>query len=76
MAIRPPITFNGDVDKYVQYITMFCITFDNVIKDSSSLYNLLTHHVTGPAKQTIVPSIYSAAKVNRYEEAMSILKER
>ena len=46
----PAMTFNGDVDKYVQFITMFRTTFDNVIKDSSSLYNLLTHHVTEASK--------------------------
>ena len=51
---RPAMTFNGDVSKYVQFISMFRTTFNNVIKDSSSLYNLLTQHVTELAKQAIV----------------------
>ena len=76
MASQPSMTFNGEVEKYVQFITMFRTTFDNVIKDPSSLYNLLTCHVLGPAKQAIVPCVYSGADVNRYEEAMSILRER
>ena len=50
------MTFNGDVEKYVQFITMFRTTFDNVIKDSSSLYNLLTCHMAGSAKQAIFPA--------------------
>ena len=76
LANRPAMTFNGDLDKYVQFVTMFRTTFDNVIKDSSALYNLLTRHVTGPAKQAIVPCVYSTEGVNRYEAAMSILKVR
>ena len=70
------MTFNGDLDKYVQFVTMFRTTFDDVVKDSSALYNLLTRHVTGPAKQAIVPCVYSDAGVNRYEKAMKILKVR
>ena len=69
------MTFNGDVDNYVQFITMFQATPDNVIKDSSSLYNLLTRHVMGPAKQASVPCVYSVAEVNRYKEAMTIMKK-
>ena len=62
LANRPAMTVNGDVDKHVHFITMFRTTFDNVIKDSNSLYNLLTRHVTGPAKQAIVLCVYSAAE--------------
>ena len=57
------MTFNRDLDKYVQFVTMFRTTFDNVIKDPSALYNLLTHHVTGPAKQAIVLCVISAVEV-------------
>ena len=60
------MTFNGHVDKYIQFVTMFRTTFDNVIKDPNALYNLLTRHVTGPANQAIVPCVYSAEEVNRY----------
>ena len=55
---------------------MFRTTFDDVVKDFSALYNLLTRHVTGPAKQAIVPCVYSAIEVNRYEEAVKILEAR
>ena len=53
---------------------MFRTTFDKVIVDSSSLYNLLTKHVAGPAKEAIVPCVYSKNGVNRYEEAIMILR--
>ena len=74
MASRLSMVFNGEVEKYVQFVTMFRTTFDNVINDPSSLYNLLTKHVTGPAKAAIVPCVYSGDGVNHYEEAMTILK--
>ena len=68
--------FNGNVEKYVKFVTMFRTTFDNVINDPSSLYNLLTKHVAEPAKAAIVPCVYSGDGVNRYEEAMAILRNR
>ena len=40
------------------------------------MYNLLTKHVTGPAKEATVPCVYSGNEVNRYEEAMTILRNR
>ena len=70
------MTSNGNLDKYVQFVTLFRTTFDNVVKDSSPLYNLLSCHVTGPAKQAIVPCVYSAPEIDRYDEAMGILKAR
>ena len=70
------MVFNREVEKYIQFLTMFRTTFDNVINDPSSLYNLLTKHVAGPAKAAIVPCIYSGDGVNRYEEAMTILRNR
>ena len=75
LASRPAMTFNDEVERYVQFITMLRTTLDNVIKDSSLLYNLLTRLVTGPAKQAIVPCVYSGSGINRYEEAMETLKE-
>ena len=76
MASRPAMIFHGEVERYVQFITMFRTTFDEVIVDPNSLYNLLTKHVAGPAKEAIVLCIYSDSGVNRYEEAMSILRNR
>ena len=73
---KPSMTFNGDLDKYVQFVTMFRSTFDKTIKDSSALYNLLSLHITGPTKQAIAPHVFSDPKVDRYEEAMEILKMR
>ena len=70
---RPSIIFNGDLYKCVQFVTMFRSTFENVVKDSSALYNLLSRHVTGPTKQAIVPCVYSDLQVDRYEGAMEIL---
>ena len=55
---------------------MFRTTFDDVIKDSGSLYNLLIRHATGPAEQAIEPCVYSGAGIDRYKEAMKIQKER
>ena len=73
---RPTMTFNGDLDKYGQFVTMFRSTFDNIVNNSSALFNLLSRHVTGPAKQAIVLCVYSDPKVDRYDEAMGILKMR
>ena len=47
---RPTMTFNGDLDRYVQFVTMFRTTFDGVVKNSSAICNLLSLHVTGPSK--------------------------
>ena len=55
-------------------LTIFRTTFDNVIVDPSSLYNLLTKHIAGPAEEAIVPYVYSGNEVNHYEEAMTILQ--
>ena len=74
MASRPAMVFHGEIERYVQFVTMFRTTFDEVIADSSSPYNLLTKHVAGPAKEAIVPCVYSENGVNRYEEAMTILR--
>ena len=76
MASRPSMVFNGEVEKYIQFVTMFQTTFDSVINDSGSLYNLLTKHAAGPAKAAIVPCIYCDDRTNHYEEAMTILKNR
>ena len=66
MASRPSMVFNGEVEKYVQFVTMLRPTFDNVINDPSCLYNLLNKHVTGPTKKAIVPCVYSGDGVNRF----------
>ena len=76
MASRPAMIFHGEVERYVQFVTMFRTTFDKVIADSSSLYNLLTKHVAGSAKEAIVPCVYSENGTNRYEEAMTIVRTR
>ena len=68
--------FHGEIEHYMQFVTMFRSTFDEVIADSSLLYNLFTKHVRGLAKEAIVPCVYSAKEVNRYEEAMEILRNR
>ena len=65
MASRPSMVFNGEVEKYVQFVTMFRTTFDSVINNSGSLFSLLTRHVAGPAKAAIVPCIYNGDGTNR-----------
>ena len=66
--------FHGEIERYVQFVTMFRTTFDKVIADPSSLYKLLTKHVAGPTKKAIVLCVYSENGTNRYEEAMMILR--
>ena len=68
--------FEGELHKYVQFITMFKNSFDETINDSVTLYKILMRHVKGSAKTAIEPCIFSASSTNRYEEAMAILKER
>ena len=43
------MVFNGDLNKYVQFVTMFRNNFDKTIGDSSALFKLVgsTHHVSG-----------------------------
>ena len=76
MASWPEMVFHGEIERYVQFVTMFRTTFDEVIADSGSLYNLITKHVAGLAKEVIVPCVYSENGVNRYEKAMTILWNR
>ena len=76
MASQPSMVFRSEVKRYMQFVTMFRMTFDKVIADPGSLVNLLTKHVAGPAKEAIMPCVYSENGVNRYEEAMTILRER
>ena len=76
MASRPAMIFHGEVERYVQFVTMFRTTFNNVIADSGPLYNLLTKHVAEPAKEVIIPCVNSESGVNGYEEAMEILWKR
>ena len=75
MASQPAMVFRGEVERYVHFVTMFRTTFDKVIADPGSLFNLLIKHVAGPAKDAIMPCVYCESGANRYEEAMSILRE-
>ena len=68
--------FGGELNKYVQFVTMFRNTFDDTIKDSSALYDLLVRHVVGQAKKAIETCIFRDPSINRYKEAMSILASR
>ena len=54
---------------------MFRTTFNNVIADSGSLFYLLTKHVAGPAKEAIMPYVYSENRTNGYKEAKNILRD-
>ena len=72
----PMMIFGGELHKYVQFVTMFKNSFDETINDSVALYEILMRHVKGPAKAAIEPCIFSTSSTNRYEEAMTILKER
>ena len=47
----PTMKFGGELNKYVQFVTMFRNTFDKTIKDSSALYALLVRHAYGQAKK-------------------------
>ena len=58
MASEPAMVFRGEVERYVHFVTMFQTTFDKVIADSGSLFNLLIKHVAGPAKDAIMPCVY------------------
>ena len=53
---------------------MFHNSFDKTIKDPVALYEILMRHVKGPAKRAIDSCIISYPSVNRYEEAMKILR--
>ena len=55
---------------------MFRNSFDETINDPVALYKILMRHVKGSAKKAIEPCNFSVSSVNRYEEAMSILKKR
>ena len=68
--------FDGELHKYVQFVTMFRNSFDNTINDSVALYEILLQHLKGPAKAAVEPCIFSAPSTNRYDEAMAILKVR
>ena len=72
----PSMYFAGELYKYVQFVTMFRGSFDKTINDPVALYEILLRHTTGAAKSAIEPCIFSAPNINRYEEAMSILKYR
>ena len=72
----PTMIFGGELHKYVQFITMFRNSFDESINDPVALYEILMRHVKGPAKKAIELCNFSASSVNRYEEAMLILKKR
>ena len=72
----PSMIFQGELYKYVQFVTMFRGTFDKTIADPVSLFEILLRHTKGPAKAAIESCIFSPPEVNRYEEAMSILKSR
>ena len=72
----PKMKFNSDLNKYVQFVTMFSNNFDKTICDSSALYNLLERLVTGQAKEAIKPCIFSNPSRNSYEQAMKMLAKR
>ena len=55
---------------------MFQNPFDKTINDPIALYEILMRHVKGPAKRAIESCIFSDRSVDRYEEAMQILKTR
>ena len=63
---RPTMTFNGDLHKYVQLVTMFQTMFDNIAKDSSALYNLLSRHVTGPIPDLLISDMFSFFQNSKY----------
>ena len=68
--------FGGKLHRHVQFVTMFRNSFDKTINDPVALFEILLRHVKGPAKAAIESCIFSASSINRYEEAMTILKER
>ena len=55
----PIMKFGGELNKYIQFITMFQNSFHNTIKDSVALYEILMRHVYGPAKKAIESCILS-----------------
>ena len=63
LANSPTLQFGGEHSKYVQFITMFCNSFDNTIKDPVALYEILMRHVKGPAKRAIESCILSDPSV-------------
>ena len=71
----PTMFFGGELHKYVQFVTMFRNSFDKTINDSVALYKILLRHDKGPAKAAIESCIFSVSSTDRYEEAMTILKE-
>ena len=71
----PTMIFGGELHKYVQFVTMFKNSFNKTINNSVALYEILMIHLKVPAKAAIESCIFSASSVNRYEEAMAILKK-
>ena len=63
---RPTMIFNGDLDKYVQFVTMFRTMFDNVVKDSGALYNLLSRHVIGPIPDLLISDLFTFFQNSKY----------
>ena len=72
----PTMQFGGELSKYVQFITMFCNSFDKTINDPVALYEILMRHVKRPVKRASASCVLSDPSVNRYEEAMGILTLR
>ena len=72
----PTMQFGGELSKYVQFITMFCNSFDKTIKDLVALHEILMRHVKGPAKRASASCILIDPSVKRYKEVMGILKLR
>ena len=67
--------FGGELHKYVQFVTMLRNSFNKTINDSVALYKILLQQVKSPAKAAIESCIFSASSTDRYEEAMTILKD-
>ena len=74
LGCNPLMFFFGELYKCVQFVTMFCGTFDKTLDDPVSLFEILLCHTKGPARAAIESCVFSPPKVNRYEEATSILK--
>ena len=64
-----------ELHKYVQFVTMFRNSFNKTINDPVALYEISMRNVKGLAKRAIESCIFSDPSVDRYEEAMQILKQ-
>ena len=68
--------FGGKLIKNVPFVTMFKNTFEGIIPDSASLFNLLLCHLMGISKEIVSQCSFCTPNENRYEQAMKLLKNR